>query len=151
MVVGILVALCAGVAICHSCHKKQRINAFKRDYEAHNGGALTKEEWKQLCRDHKQAVKAEKHARKAEKHMRRAERRGCCWQTSLPSSQAAAMSPAAAPEKDVKHADGDLMLATTYGGAAPPSQRQIQIPVQQGPDEPPAYIRGSMTAPPEKM
>ncbi|EGX95508.1 hypothetical protein CCM_00162 [Cordyceps militaris CM01] len=141
MVVGILVALVAGVAICHSCHKKhQRIDAFKRNYEAHNG-PLTKEQWKQLCHEHKQALKAEKHARKAEKHMRRAEHRRGCWRTSLP----APVTPAAFPEMDVKYADADGFPVDP----AMPTQR-IQIPVQ-GPDEPPAYMQGSVTAPPEKM
>lgn len=152
MVVGILVAVCAGIAICHTHHKRQRINAFKRDYVAHNG-PLTKEEWKQLCHEHKQARKAEKHARKAERQMRRADRRGCCWRTSsLPAAlPAAAPASAPAPEMDVKHANGgDGDMAEKYFAA--PSQRVIQIPVQGPDDEPPAYtMPGSMTAPPEKM
>ncbi|KAJ4165107.1 hypothetical protein LMH87_006754 [Akanthomyces muscarius] len=152
MVVGILVAVCAGIAICHTHHKRQRINAFKREYVAHNG-PLSKEEWKQLCHEHKQARKAEKHARKAERHTRRADRRGCCWRTSLPAALPAPPAPALAPapEMDVKYAydNGDGDMAEKYFQA--PSQRVIQIPVQ-GPDEPPAYMMpGSMTALPEKM
>ncbi len=143
MVVGILVAVVAGVAICHTHHKKkQRLDAFQREYVARNGAPLTKEEWKQLCREHKQARKAEKHARKAEKHMLRADRRGC-WRTSLPAGPAPAGEQTVPEKMDVKYAtDGDMFAA--------PSQRQIRIPVQ-GPEEPPAYMPGSMTAPPEKM
>ncbi|KAJ3473698.1 hypothetical protein NLG97_g10177 [Lecanicillium saksenae] len=143
MVLGILVAVAAGIAICHTHHKKQRIDGFKSEYMAQHGRALTKEEWKQLCREHKQAWKAEKHARKAEKHMRRAERRGC-WRTSYKALPATAAAPAPAPE--TKFEGGNVY--TTYNTQA--SEKTIQIPVQ-GPDEPPAYMPGSMTAPPEKM
>ncbi|KAJ6785319.1 hypothetical protein PWT90_04612 [Aphanocladium album] len=151
MVVGILVAVCAGIAICHTHHKKQRIESFKREHlgENHDGRALTKQEWKQLCREHKQAWKAEKHARKAEKHMRRAERRqgGCCgWRTShkaLPAPAAAA-SP---PQMETRFENGNFY--TAHG--AQPSEKLIHIPVQGPEEEPPAYMPGSMTAPPEKM
>lgn len=143
MVVGILVALCAGIAICHTHHNRQRrMRDFKSQFAAENGRTMTKAEWKQLCREHKQAWKAEKHARKAEKHMRRAERRGC-WRTSYPALPAA---QGASPDMSVRYADGNVYR--TFG--VPTSGEKIQIPVQ-GPDEPPAYMPGSMTAPPEKM
>ncbi|OAA62189.1 hypothetical protein ISF_05198 [Cordyceps fumosorosea ARSEF 2679] len=140
MVLGLLVALAAGVAICHSCHKRhQRVDAFRHEYEAHNGAPLTKAEWKQLCREHKQALKAAKHAHKEEKRMRR----HGCWRTSVPAS-----FPAPAPGMDVKHSYEEAPM--DYNAAPRLSDKAIQIPVQ-GSDEPPAYVPGSMAPPPEKM
>lgn len=141
MVLGILVAVAAGIAICHTHHKHQRINNFKKGLVGPDGAPLTKQEWKQLCREHKQALKAEKHARKVDKHLRRAERRGC-WRTSLPAL------PAPAPTQDVQYPNGDVY--TTYIGEEKkglvhgPGVREIPV---QGPDAPPAYI----AAPTEKM
>jgi hypothetical protein len=146
MVVEILVAVAAGVAICHTHHKKQRINdALRRDYEARNG-PLTKDEWKQLCRDRKQAAKAEKHARKAEaKHMRRG-----CWRASVPAQPAPVVTAQAqAPEMDVKY---DNVSARDDGYYAPTSgDKRIWIPVRGPEEEPPAYMPGTGTVPPEKM
>ncbi|KAM3515371.1 hypothetical protein MY11210_000933 [Beauveria gryllotalpidicola] len=144
MVVEILVALAAAAAICHTHHKKQRINdALRRDYEARNGAALTKDEWKQLCRDRKQAAKAEKRARKAEaKHMRRG-----CWRTSVPAQ-------AQAQEMDVKYDDDNVGAKDDDGYAPASGDGRIWIPVR-GPEEeeeeePPAYTPGTVTVP-QKM
>ncbi|EJP65822.1 hypothetical protein HC256_003408 [Beauveria bassiana] len=150
MVVEILIAVAAGVAICHKHHKKQRINeAFRRDYEARNG-PLTEDEWKQLCRDRKRAAKAEKHARRAEAKDRR---RGC-WRTSVsapaPQQQPAPVvtAQAQAPKMDVKYDD----LGARDDGYAPMSDdKRIWIPVRGPEEEPPAYMPGTGTVPPEKM
>ncbi|KAM3455280.1 hypothetical protein MY3296_002468 [Beauveria thailandica] len=151
MVVEILVAVAAGVAICHTHHKRQRINdALRRDYEARNG-PLTRDEWKRLCRDRKQAAKAEKHARKAEaKHVRRG-----CWRTSVPESappqqqqQPAPVVTAQAPEMDVKY---DIVGAKDDGYAARSGDERIWIPVRGPGEEPPAYMPGTETVPREKM
>ncbi|OAA40864.1 hypothetical protein BBO_05921 [Beauveria brongniartii RCEF 3172] len=140
MVIEILVAVAAGVAICHRHHKKQHINeALRRDYEARNG-PLTEDEWKQLCRDRKQAAKAEKHAQRAEaKHMRRG-----CWRTSVP----APVVTAQAPEMDVKY---DNVGAKDDGYAPMSGDERIRIPVRGPEEEPPAYMPGTGTVPPEKM
>ncbi|PQK09982.1 hypothetical protein BB8028_0002g03060 [Beauveria bassiana] len=138
MVVEILIAVAAGVAICHTHRKKQRINeAFRRDYEARNG-PLTEDEWRQLCRDRKQAAKAEKNARGAEAKDRR---RGC-WRTSVPAQ-------AQAPNMDVKY---DNVGAKDDGNYAPMSgDTRVWIPVRGPEEEPPAYMPGTGTVPPEKM
>ncbi|KAM3486972.1 hypothetical protein MY8738_000098 [Beauveria namnaoensis] len=147
MVVEILIAVAAGVAICHTHHKKQRINeAFRRDYEARNG-PLTEDEWRQMCRDRKQAAKAEKNARRAEAKDRR---RGC-WRTSVPAPQppAPVVTAAQAPDMDVKY---DNVGAKDDGNYAPMSgDTRVWIPVRGPGEEPPAYMPGTGTVPPEKM
>ncbi|KAJ2962726.1 hypothetical protein NQ176_g10916 [Zarea fungicola] len=154
MVVGVLIAVAAGIAICHTHHKKQqRFHAFKEEYIMQRGGdtvPMTKQEWKQVCHEYKQARKAEKHARKAERHMRRAERQAS-WRTSLPMSGGGEpMSPfATRGEPEVALAKGNM--STTYNWQDEKQQHQYQqreIPVQGAEaDEPPSYV----AAPREKM
>lgn len=145
MVVGLLVALAAGVAVCHSAQKKKRMEAYKAAYGCEKG-QLTKQEWKQLCREHKQARKTEKHLRKAERHLRRAEGRGCCGKRSCatgpPVTQIGAMPADAMGHGfvDEKHMH-DNVFSANIGG-----EGQREIPVMAA-DEPPAY----QTALKEKM